>query len=518
MRGKFLSTLKVGLALFVAVFSNGLVPSVAQAYSTTNPDNQFKKVYVCKYVGTPGVDERLQTGDNPIDVDTHALGSSFTGLGSFFNDAQGRSVAIAWDNKDKIEPAVGMCPAPQGPVDECPNLVGNQAVVPAGMLKDESGNCVTDVCPNLEGIQLTVPDGKYKDTQGNCVPIIVDECPNIPEVQLAAPVGMMKDEQGNCVTDVCPNVEGIQLTVPAGMHKNEQGNCVPVVIVVDVCPNIEGSQLFVPVGMYKDLQGDCVSVVIDECPNLPGSQVGLPAGMVKDEQGNCIENCNCNCENTCPPTQIEVTPLEPDFNDICGTRNDNFIIPITHGVVYKMKGSVLAAGPHNGATGTVTIAAEDANPDDSFVINPEATTEWTHNFTDEECPQVPPTDVCPNIPGNQTVIPIGMTKDQNRNCVTPGGGGGGVLGDTDVCPNIEGSQATVPSGLIKDTAGSCVSVPPTPAGGRGGGQILGEAATTTLPATLPATGGVSFLTQWLPIIAAAFAYGVSSLIQRKQRA
>ena len=26
------------------------------------------KVFVCKYVGKPGVDERLQTGDNPIDV------------------------------------------------------------------------------------------------------------------------------------------------------------------------------------------------------------------------------------------------------------------------------------------------------------------------------------------------------------------------------------------------------------------------------------------------------------------
>ena len=26
------------------------------------------KVFVCKYVGTPGVDERLQTGDNPISV------------------------------------------------------------------------------------------------------------------------------------------------------------------------------------------------------------------------------------------------------------------------------------------------------------------------------------------------------------------------------------------------------------------------------------------------------------------
>ena len=33
------------------------------------------KVFVCKYVGTPGVNERLQTGDNPIDVSINSIPS-----------------------------------------------------------------------------------------------------------------------------------------------------------------------------------------------------------------------------------------------------------------------------------------------------------------------------------------------------------------------------------------------------------------------------------------------------------
>ncbi|KQP78009.1 hypothetical protein ASF37_05165 [Aeromicrobium sp. Leaf289] len=56
-----------------------------------------KKVYVCKYVGTPGVDEELQTGQNPIEVSVNALDDGFPGTFPWsFTDAQGRSVAIGY--------------------------------------------------------------------------------------------------------------------------------------------------------------------------------------------------------------------------------------------------------------------------------------------------------------------------------------------------------------------------------------------------------------------------------------
>lgn len=66
------------------------------------------KVFVCKYVGTPGTDERLQTGQNPINVSSNAI-KDYKGVGSYFNDAQGRSYVLAEDN-GQPEPNVSQCP------------------------------------------------------------------------------------------------------------------------------------------------------------------------------------------------------------------------------------------------------------------------------------------------------------------------------------------------------------------------------------------------------------------------
>ncbi len=114
--GRFSQIFKIGLALFLAVFGNGLLPvAQAYAYSETNPGGVYKKVYVCKYVGTPGEDETLQTGDNPISVSENAIPADPVVVGSYFADQQGRSYVVAWDNGDKIEPPLSMCPAPDGP-------------------------------------------------------------------------------------------------------------------------------------------------------------------------------------------------------------------------------------------------------------------------------------------------------------------------------------------------------------------------------------------------------------------
>ena len=133
---------------------------------------------------------------------------------------------------------LGPCQTSRLPPDVCPNIDGNQATIPEGMVKDEQGNCVTpppptDVCPNIDGNQATIPEGMVKDEQGNCVtpPPPTDVCPNIDGNQATIPEGMVKDEQGNCVTpppptDVCPNIDGNQATIPEGMVKDEQGNCV----------------------------------------------------------------------------------------------------------------------------------------------------------------------------------------------------------------------------------------------------------------------------------------------------
>lgn len=80
------------------------------------------KVFVCKYVGTPGTDERLQTGQNPINVSSNAI-KDYQGVGSYFNDAQGRSYVLAID-VGQAEPNVSECPVVKTPdpvVDPTPD-------------------------------------------------------------------------------------------------------------------------------------------------------------------------------------------------------------------------------------------------------------------------------------------------------------------------------------------------------------------------------------------------------------
>ena len=96
------------------------------------------KSYVCKYVGTPGVNERLQTGQNPIWVDNHSLlgTDGITYVGESFSDAQGKSVVIVANTvKLDPEPGIDQCPAPQGPVKDA---TASFTLVPATCTADGS--------------------------------------------------------------------------------------------------------------------------------------------------------------------------------------------------------------------------------------------------------------------------------------------------------------------------------------------------------------------------------------------
>lgn len=85
---------------------------------TTAPASAADKVFVCKYVGKPFVDERLQTGQNPISVSVNALDGPPV-LGQFFEDAQGRSVVIAFDT-GQPEPSCPQPPPPTTTTTEAP--------------------------------------------------------------------------------------------------------------------------------------------------------------------------------------------------------------------------------------------------------------------------------------------------------------------------------------------------------------------------------------------------------------
>lgn len=101
-------------------------PEAAPQEQQVAPQNKEsetpKKVFVCKYVGTPGVDERLQTGNNPISVAVSSIqNNQWDGsVPGWFSDAHDRSYVISYDTTSngggqEGEPTVADCPEPEGP-------------------------------------------------------------------------------------------------------------------------------------------------------------------------------------------------------------------------------------------------------------------------------------------------------------------------------------------------------------------------------------------------------------------
>lgn len=102
---KRLIALAIGIiAAFVLVLG-----VVADARASEGSD----KVYVCKYVGTPGDGERLQTGQNPIEVSVNSI-PDYQGVGSYFADQHGRSYVLANAPLDP-EPSASSCPGGTDP-------------------------------------------------------------------------------------------------------------------------------------------------------------------------------------------------------------------------------------------------------------------------------------------------------------------------------------------------------------------------------------------------------------------
>jgi hypothetical protein len=102
------------MALMLAVVQ---VLSAAQAASawtidpTENPGANHKSL-VCKLVGTPGSNEVLQTGDNPLSLDR----KDGDQIGTLFNDAQGGSYVMGFAKPgEKPEPTVADCYAMAAP-------------------------------------------------------------------------------------------------------------------------------------------------------------------------------------------------------------------------------------------------------------------------------------------------------------------------------------------------------------------------------------------------------------------
>ena len=72
-----------------------------------------KKVYVCKYVGTPDFDEVLQTGNNPIEVSINAIhGWDGVTIPAWFADGQNRSLVMGYVGAGFPVITIEDCPTP----------------------------------------------------------------------------------------------------------------------------------------------------------------------------------------------------------------------------------------------------------------------------------------------------------------------------------------------------------------------------------------------------------------------
>jgi hypothetical protein len=163
----------VATTLIATSFSGGTV----YAHQSNKNYQMNKKVFVCKYVGKPHVDERLQTGQNPISVSTHAIQhNGWNGqIPGWFSDAQGRSYVIAYDH-GQPEPSVSDCPTtvkppvtpPLTPPTNTPSTPGQGGgghvlaasttaeVTPAGQLVNTGANAWVNAFVGLVMIGLAL--------------------------------------------------------------------------------------------------------------------------------------------------------------------------------------------------------------------------------------------------------------------------------------------------------------------------------------------------------------------------
>lgn len=126
--------LRAGLIAFALVLSQVVMP-VQSAFAVGGPSDKEtgkpdepKKVYVCKYVGTPGVDERLKKGnDGLIEVAVNSIeNNEWDGtLPGYFSDKQDRSYVLEYVTDGQSAPAVTQCP---GVVDVARIAVSTQPV------------------------------------------------------------------------------------------------------------------------------------------------------------------------------------------------------------------------------------------------------------------------------------------------------------------------------------------------------------------------------------------------------
>jgi hypothetical protein len=278
------------------------------------------KSWVCKYVGTPNVDERYKDGKNPISV------SSVHPVGTFFEDSQGRSYVLAVDDGG---------PAP--PVTDCPTPVSNTEVTTEAPIVSDA-TCDSDgalTLPDTTGVLYTVTPNYTGD-------------PGTYDVVATALPGYVLS--ANSVTEWNDLVVGEQLTE----------GCNQDVKKVWVCKYVGKP------GVDEVLKGgkNPIEVSVNALPGSPDNpQVG---DQFVDAQERSVvvalspADPEPTVEDCLPPIQpTEVTPEPPTADPATCEADGSLNVPETEGVVYTVDPDSTGPGDY-----VVTATPES----DAFVL------------------------------------------------------------------------------------------------------------------------------------------------------
>ena len=400
MRSYITSKLKYIATSVLFLLSSALgsiAPLVATAPAGADP---LGKVFVCKYVGTPGVNESLQTGQNPIDVSINAI-KDYNGVGSYFNDQQGRSYVLAEDI-GQPDPSVSQCPAGQGPTmivlptptvnDACglDNAVWN---VPADTTSVTwslvNGHLVATTTTGFEFNDGTVTHdfGLAIDSEALCPPVVTEvPVPAMPSVDDAC-------GQNNAVWNVPADTTSVVWTL------NNNGHLVASTTLGFEFEDGTTSHDF---GVAPDSGVACVKkVFVCKYVGTPGVDERLQTGQnpisvsvnaipedpvvigsfFADAQGRSFVLAfdEGQAEPDVSQCPARVTPGVVTFTDATCTAAGFFTIPETEGVVYEDGDeNVLTAGNHSVLVGqTVTVNAFSTDE----TVDLTGTTTWSHTFS-----------------------------------------------------------------------------------------------------------------------------------------
>jgi hypothetical protein len=371
---------------------------------TGTPPPTAKKVYVCKYVGTPGTDERLQTGQNPIEVSVNAIqNNQWDGtVPGWFSDAHDRSYVIGYVPMTP-EPTVASCPQPSGP-PTCVSAIDTKDVkayyttdpfhakveyigkeLCDGVSKTVSLNSYKTDGPTwpTSGTQSFVDHDEYtvdKDHTSGTLVVIEPTCyyqtdlywgdtkfdgndgalPHYPDV--VTPTGLIDARNGGEGCSTPPT----KIDIPATPSSNDP--CGPNNATWNVPANTD------TLNWAVNGAGHLIVTIVKDNTVFTDGTTKHDFGTVSDSGV------------ACPPTDIPAVPTAPSSGDQCepfkGSTNDWYRIPDDANFQYTWNGGLIAPGTYPANYKRYKFVAV---PKPGIILVTGANDTWVERFTKKDC-------------------------------------------------------------------------------------------------------------------------------------